>query len=78
MIQPYFTDYFPPFPVLDVTLAIPLENDWIGPFTMIIDSGADITIIPITLLGDLKLPVERTARIRISMACWPNGNHLPG
>lgn len=64
MIQPYWSDYFPPFPVLDVALAIPTETDWIGPFSMFVDSGADVTIIPEALIESFNLPVERTSRIR--------------
>jgi len=74
VIQPYWNDYFPPFPVLDIEIAIPLETDWIGPFTMFVDSGADVTIIPETFLGDLKLPVERTARIRSQWHSGPTVN----
>lgn len=71
MIQPYRNDYFPPFPVLDMEIAIPMETDWIGPFQMFVDSGADITIIPKTLLEDLELPIERTARIRSQWRTGP-------
>jgi len=71
VIQPYWNAYFPPFPVLDMEIATPMETDWIGPFTMFVDSGADITIIPETFLEDLELPIERTARIRSQWRAGP-------
>ena len=71
MIQPYWIDYFPPFPVLEVALATPTETDWIGPFLMFVDSGADVTIIPEALIESLDLPVERTSRIRSQWGAGP-------
>ena len=47
MIRPYSSSISPPVPVFDVVLSAPALDDWHGPFTAIIDSGADFTIIPL-------------------------------
>ncbi len=54
MILPYSTSIFPPVPVLEVLLSAPAMDDWQGAFTAIIDSGADITIIPFTIVQSLN------------------------
>lgn len=41
IIHPYSTAYFPPVPVLNIELSAPEIDDWHGPFTAMIDSGAD-------------------------------------
>jgi hypothetical protein len=48
MIQSYSEDYFPPMPVLEVELAAPEENNWIGPYRALLDSGADFSIVPLS------------------------------
>ena len=50
MIFPYSTSIFPPVPVLEVLLSAPAMDDWQGPLTAIIDSGADISIVPSAIL----------------------------
>jgi predicted aspartyl protease len=64
VIEPYATEYFPPIPVLEVSLAVPLTSDWHGPISAIVDTGADFTIIPESLLEPLQLPPVRQAVIR--------------
>lgn len=63
MIQPYSEDYFPPIPVLDVELATPEGNNWIGPYVAIVDSGADFSIVPMTYLRRIRPPLIRPATI---------------
>lgn len=58
MSYPYNTQYFPPFPELEVILSLPGEGR-IGPLPMQIDTGADNTIIPIKYLEQLGMhPVD--------------------
>ncbi len=63
MIQPYSHAHFPPMPVLDVSLAAPESQDWAGPFSAEVDSGADFTIVPLSLLHPLNPPVVRPATL---------------
>ncbi len=53
--------YFPPMPVIDVWIAAPTEQTWAGPFTAIIDTGADFTLVPLSWLLPLSPPVVRPA-----------------
>ena len=64
MIQAFSRAYFPPMPVLDVSLCVPGSDDWNGPFTAVVDSGADFTIVPLALLRPLDPPVVRPATLR--------------
>ena len=59
MILPYSTLIYPPVPVLEVLLSAPAMDDWQGAYTAIIDSGADITIVPFAILQSLNSPVMR-------------------
>ena len=59
MIQAYSTSIFPAIPVLDVFFSFPGSDDWKGPFSAIVDSGADYAIAPLSLLQSFNLPVVR-------------------
>ncbi|MGC9395285.1 MAG: hypothetical protein ACP5J4_10560 [Anaerolineae bacterium] len=59
--QPFSTAYFPPMPVMDAWIAAPADQNWVGPFTAIIDTGADFTLVPISWLLPLNPPVVRPA-----------------
>ena len=50
-------------PVLDLSLSTPGSNGWNGPFTAVVDSGADFTIVPLALLKPLDAPVVRPATL---------------
>lgn len=56
MIQSYARDRFPPIPAIAVSFAIPDSYDWQNPITAIIDSSADITIVPLELLRQYRAP----------------------
>lgn len=61
--QLFSNAYFPPMPVMDVWIATPTDQNWIGPFTAIIDTGADFTLVPLSLLLPLNPPVVRPATL---------------
>ena len=61
---PYSLDYFPPAPMLQVTLAAPEEVMQIGPSLALIDTGADGTFVPTSLLEQLDVPVVYTTNVR--------------
>jgi hypothetical protein len=69
MIQAYLADYYPPVPVLEISLARPMSTLWHGPFTAIVDSGADVTIVPRAILDEFRPPVERRATLTTQ---WSN------
>ena len=50
-------------PILDVWIAAPEERAWSGPFIAIVDTGADFTIVPLSLLSSLNPPVVRPATL---------------
>lgn len=52
-IQPYSRQYHPPVPVLDIFLSFPDSSDGRGPFLAELDSGADLTIIPLSIITAL-------------------------
>ncbi len=64
MKLPYSRHYQPPAPVLKVSLAVPDESPQLGPYQALIDTGADGTFVPTSLLEILAVPVAYTAFVR--------------
>lgn len=64
MIQPYDLSYVPPIPLLEIWLAIPDSLDWQGPFSAIVDTGADFTIVPRAILRAFNAPYLKRAVLR--------------
>ncbi len=56
MTYRYSDDYFPPAPILDITLIGIAESLSVGPLTAMVDSGADGTIVPIKHLDQIHAP----------------------
>ena len=50
-------------PVLAVELAAPEENNWIGPYRALLDSGADFSIVPLSFIRRLRPPIVRNATL---------------
>jgi hypothetical protein len=50
-------------PVLTLSLSFPDAADWHGPFTGIVDSGADYTIIPFAHLASIDPPYVGLANL---------------
>jgi len=61
LIQSYADTTFPPIPVLDIALSPPAADEWREPTPAIVDSGADFTIVPLTLLAEISAPMTRPA-----------------
>jgi predicted aspartyl protease len=70
MIHAYLDSYYPPVPALTITLGYPGEALRLGPFSAIVDTGADGTLIPIALLDALGAPFVDEARIRSHWGEW--------
>jgi predicted aspartyl protease len=50
-------------PVINVTLSFPDQHQWHGPLTAIVDSGADFTIVPLSIVTAMNLPVVGEANL---------------
>ena len=64
MKTPYSQDYFPPAPVLSVSVAAPEETPQIGPYPALIDTGADGTFVPTSFLEELDVPIIYITNVR--------------
>lgn len=60
----YSHNYHPPAPTIDVSFITAAEYLQTRPFTSLVDSGADATIVPIRYLDEIHAPptVEMIAR----------------
>jgi predicted aspartyl protease len=75
MNQRYSTRYFPPAPVLEVSLISTQTGERIGPITALVDTGTDVTAVPMSLVQALQAPLARQAfveahwgeRMRVSL-----------
>lgn len=64
MIQAYDPRFLPPMPVVEIWLALPDSNDWHGPFSAIVDAGADFTIVPQSVLHGFSAPYLKRVMLR--------------
>jgi len=60
----YDSRYDPPVPVVEVALGTPGSDFSIGPLLSIVDTGADITIVPTEYLKQLNAPVVASGYLR--------------
>ncbi len=61
------THYLPhllPIPALSITLSAPGERPWLGPMAVILDTGADMTLMPAQLLRQLRVHPLGEGRLR--------------
>jgi len=63
MSHPYARSYFLPFPAAEIVLRLP-EGDRSGPLLALIDSGADMTIIPTASLDEIGAQSEGDGILR--------------
>jgi predicted aspartyl protease len=63
MKQQYSFAYFPPMPVLPIAFSFPDRDQWHGPMFAIVDTGADFTIVPISVVQLLNLPIVGDANL---------------
>lgn len=59
----YSEDYFPSAPVLPVSITVPGESST-GGFSALVDTGADGTFVPTSILEDLDLPILYMTNVR--------------
>ena len=72
MSHPYLTTYYPPMPALQIWLGYPEEALTIGPLTAIVDTGADGTLVPQSLIDELGAPFVDDIRVRSHWGEWRN------
>ncbi len=61
---PYSQRYTPPMPAIEVALGAPEAGCSLGPLTAIVDTGADISIVPREYLTQLRAPVVGAGHLR--------------
>ena len=61
---PYSQEYFPPAPVLRVSLTVPEETPSLNPDWALVDTGADGTFVPTSYLEELDVPVAYMTNAR--------------
>lgn len=64
MPHPYNSRYYPPMPAVEVALGAPEADFSLGPLSSVIDTGADITIVPKEYLVRLGAPVVASGYLR--------------
>lgn len=62
MSQPYNSTYRPPFPQL--TVELDNGEDRLGPFSALVDTGADVTFVPTHLLEEISALESVQAKVR--------------
>ena len=72
MSHPYLTTYYPPMPALQVRLGYPEKALTLGPLEAIVDTGADGTLVPQSLIDELEAPFVDDVRVRSHWGEWRN------
>jgi predicted aspartyl protease len=62
--HPFDRQYNPPTPILPVIFSAAAEELRIGPLTAIVDTGADVTLVPTAYLRRIAAPVIAEAYAR--------------
>lgn len=63
MKRVYSTRYLPPAPVLEVSFISTQTDEAIGPFTALVDTGTDVTAVPMRIVQSLQAPLARQALV---------------
>jgi predicted aspartyl protease len=66
----YLDDFHPAMPALALRLGYPDEGLAVGPITAIVDTGADGTLVPQSLLDEIGAPLVDSKRIRSHWGEW--------
>ncbi len=61
---PYDADYFPPAPSIEIHLAVPDESFTVGPLPALVDTGADVSIVPLQYVKPLQIQVDDRKYLR--------------
>lgn len=63
MKRAYSARYFPVAPVLEVTVRSAETGNSIGPLTALVDTGTDVTTVPLSIVNALQAPLARQALV---------------
>jgi predicted aspartyl protease len=66
----YLSGFYPSMPALSLHLGYPDEALSLGPVVAIVDTGADGTLVPQSLLDQLGAPIVDSKRIRSHWGEW--------
>ncbi len=66
----YLNTYDPPMLALKIQLGYPGEKLTLGPLAAIVDTGADGTLIPQSLLDEIEAPLIDNVRVRSPWGKW--------
>ena len=72
MSHPYLDTYYPPMPALEIQLGYPEEALTLGPLTAVVDTGADGTLVPQSLVDEMEAPFVDDVRVRSHWGEWRN------
>jgi predicted aspartyl protease len=67
---PYLSEYTPAVPVLQIWLGYPEEALRLGPLEAVVDTGADATILPRSLVDALEAPFVDDAWLSSQWGEW--------
>lgn len=68
----YSTDYYPPAPVLPVKLTVPGETPGESSQIALVDTGADGTFVPTSILEEMGLPIVYMTNVRSHLGERPH------
>jgi predicted aspartyl protease len=60
----YSRSYYPPIPVIEISLISVAESLRVGPMPALVDTGADGTVAPVALLRQIQAPVTVEMMVR--------------
>jgi len=72
MTHPYDDIYHPPMPALEIQLGYPGETPSLDHLTAIVDTGADGTLVPQSLIDEIRAPFVDDVQIRSHWGEWRN------
>jgi predicted aspartyl protease len=72
MSHPYLDTYYPPMPALEIQLGYPGEALVLGPMMAIVDTGADGTLVPQSLIDEIGAPFVDDIRVGSQWGEWRN------
>jgi predicted aspartyl protease len=73
MKHAYSARYLPVAPVLEITVRAAETGKSVGPLVALVDTGTDVTTVPLNIVNTLQAPLARQALVE---AHW--GERLPG
>ena len=66
----YLTDYQPAIPVVEIEFGFPEGALTVGPLTAIIDTGADGSLVPQSIIDQINAPLVDQVRARSHWGEW--------